>query len=254
MAAEAMTKPRRSGRGFGQTLVVGLTGSIGMGKSTVATWFKELGVPVDDADAVVHKLYASGGAAVPGVHALFGDAVLSEDGGISRPALSKFVVGPGNAENLLKVEAIVFPLVDAARDSFISDANRRGEALVVLDIPLLFERGGEQLCDLVTVASAPAAAQRERVMARPGMTEEKFQGILAKQTPDAEKRAKSDVVFDTGVSQEQTKGQVTAFVADCREKVARERRQRQCGRRLGWAAALIVGAVVAGRVANRRLR
>lgn len=205
-----------------------------MGKSTVSKWFQELNVPVDDADAVVHKLYAAGGAAVGPVRDLFGDAVIGEDGGINRPALSKFVVGEANAANLKKVESIVFPLVDVARDGFIRAARSRGEPIAVLDIPLLFERGSEALCDSVVVVSATAEKQRERVLARPGMVEAKFEAILSKQVPDTEKRAKGDRIFDTGLAPEETRAAVEHFVRECHQRVQAERRKP-------W---LLVGSVV----------
>mmetsp|Transcript_68535 Transcript_68535/g.198871 ORF Transcript_68535/g.198871 Transcript_68535/m.198871 type:complete len:272 (+) Transcript_68535:41-856(+) len=233
-AAQTADGGRRERRP-GQTLVVGLTGSIGMGKSTVANFFRELAVPVNDADAVVHRLYAPGGAAVAPVKALFGPTVVAKDGGISRPELSKFVVGPQNATNLKDLEAVVFPLVDAARDEFVQSAELKGEHLAVLDIPLLFERGSEALCDIVVVVSAPPEKQRERVLARPGMTESKFEAILGKQVPDATKRAKADRVIDTGSSHEETHAAVAAFVAECRARVEKERlalakqKQRQSG-------------------------
>lgn len=217
--------PRRADRRPGQTMVLGLTGSIGMGKSTVSKWFQELGVPVDDADAVVHRLYGAGGAAVAPIKELFGETVLGEDGGVSRVALTKFVVGEANTQNLKKLEAIVFPLVDVARDEFIQAAARRGEPLVVLDIPLLFERGSEGLCDGVAVASAPAERQRERVLGRPGMTEAKFEAILAKQVPDAVKRAKADHVLDTGAPLAETRASVEALVSEYRRRVGAERRR-----------------------------
>eukprot|EP00418_Pyrodinium_bahamense_P068957 CAMPEP_0179080572 /NCGR_PEP_ID=MMETSP0796-20121207/36220_1 /TAXON_ID=73915 /ORGANISM="Pyrodinium bahamense, Strain pbaha01" /LENGTH=253 /DNA_ID=CAMNT_0020777929 /DNA_START=49 /DNA_END=810 /DNA_ORIENTATION=- len=247
------TGPRRSKRRSGQTLVVGLTGSIGMGKSTVSKWFQELGVPVDDADAVVHRLYASGGAAVAPIKNLFGSEVIDEDGGISRPALSKFVVGPENAVNMSKVEGIVFPLVDAARDEFINAATKRGEPLVILDIPLLFERGSQKHCDKVVVVSASAEQQRDRVMARPGMVEAKFNAILAKQTPDVEKRAKADEVIDTGTTPEATRASVVRFVTKCRQQVSSERARCHL-LSLGVAFGLGLGLVVLVRAASYRRR
>ncbi|CAE8626669.1 unnamed protein product, partial [Polarella glacialis] len=228
----------------GDVLIVGLTGSIGMGKSTVSTWMKELGVPVSDADAAVHELYAPGGAAVEPIRKALGDDVLGEDGGISRAALSTMVVGEANKAKLQRLEAIVHPLVEKLRDDFIVEARRRGELVCVLDIPLLFEKQLESCCDLVVVVSAPADKQRSRVLARPNMSPEKFEAILSKQVPDAEKRLRADRVLDTGASAEATRMQVVSFVEECRQMVTRQR-QEQAGQRqrFFFSGALLVGAV-----------
>lgn len=233
-------KVRKTGRQQGETLVVGLTGSIGMGKSTISKWFQELGVPVDDADATVHRLYSPGGAAVAPIKAFLGPEVIGEDGGVNRVNLSKFVVGEANTANLKKLEAIVHPMVEDSRDNFITAAKQRGEALCVLDIPLLLEKGLEKYCDLVLVVSAGAAQQRERVLARPGMTVEKFEGILAKQVPDAEKRALADQVLDSSLSMEGTRAQVVSFVTSCRQQIEEERKSH-FRRHLFLATALTVG-------------
>jgi dephospho-CoA kinase len=173
--------------------VLGLTGSIGMGKSATAGMFKALGVPVHDADAAVHALYGPGGAAAEAIGREF-PGTLDAAGGVDRTALREAVLGA--PERLARLEALVHPLVRAAADAFLS---RHADApLVVLDIPLLYETGGETRCDAVAVVSAPAEVQRERVLARPGMTEAAFAAILAKQIPDAEKRARADTVIDTG--------------------------------------------------------
>ncbi|MHB2168312.1 dephospho-CoA kinase [Alsobacter sp. R-9] len=172
------------------TFVLGLTGSIGMGKSTTASLFRQAGVPVHDADATVHDLYA--GAAAPLVEAAFPGT--TRDGVVDRAALSARVLG--QPEAMAKLEAIVHPLVAAARDAFL--VRHEGAPLVVLDIPLLFETGGEGLCDAVAVVSAPAPVQRERVLSRPGMTPERFEAILARQVPDSQKRARAHLVIDSG--------------------------------------------------------
>ncbi|MFY8209244.1 MAG: dephospho-CoA kinase [Caulobacter sp.] len=185
-------------------LILGLTGSIGMGKSTTSRMFEDEGVPVYDADAAVHALYATGGAAVAPVEAAFPGVVVN--GAIDRDKLSAEVVG--NAEALAKLEAIVHPLVGAHRIGFFEEAKAKGHEIVVLDIPLLFETGGEKRVDKVVVVSAPADVQRERVLARPGMTAEKFEAILARQTPDAEKRARADFVIDTGQGLDHARRQV----------------------------------------------
>ncbi|MFY8143348.1 MAG: dephospho-CoA kinase [Caulobacter sp.] len=185
-------------------LILGLTGSIGMGKSTTAKMFQDEGVPVYDADAAVHALYATGGAAVGPVEAAFPGVVVN--GAIDRAKLSAQVVG--NSEALAKLEAIVHPLVGAHRIGFFEQAKAEGHEIVVLDIPLLFETGGEKRVDKVVVVSAPAEVQRERVLARPEMTPEKFEAILARQTPDADKRARADFVIDTGQGLDHARRQV----------------------------------------------
>ncbi|AYV45794.1 dephospho-CoA kinase [Caulobacter flavus] len=175
-------------------IILGLTGSIGMGKSTTAKMFEAQGAPVYDSDAAVHALYSVGGAAVGPVEAAFPGVVV--DGAIDRARLSAQVVG--DPEALEKLEAIVHPLVGAHRIGFFETARADGHDIVVLDVPLLYETGGQKNVHKVVVVSAPADVQRERVLARPGMTPEKFEAILARQLPDAEKRARADFVVDTG--------------------------------------------------------
>lgn len=187
---------------------LGLTGSIGMGKSTVAKMFADEGAEVWDADAAVHRLYAKGGAAVAPVGEIFPDAVTN--GAVDREALSRLVLNA--PERLKALEAIVHPLVAMDRFRFVEEARADGAKLVVLDTPLLFEIGARPFFDAVVVVSAPAEAQRARVLARPGMTEGKFDAILAKQVPDAEKRRQADFVVDTGVSLEETRKSVRAVV------------------------------------------
>lgn len=189
-------------------IVLGLTGSIGMGKSTVARMFAEEGAPSFDSDAAVHALYAPGGAAVAQVGAAFPGVV--RDGAVDREALSARVVG--DAAALRRLESIVHPLVRAAQGEFLEASRAAGAKCVVLDIPLLFESGGATLVDKVVVVSAPADLQRERVLARAGMTEEKFESILARQVPDAEKRARADFVIDTSGPFETTRAQVRAVL------------------------------------------
>jgi dephospho-CoA kinase len=187
---------------------LGLTGSIGMGKSTVAKMFAEEGAAVWDADAAVHRLYAKGGAAVAPVGEIFPEAV--RDGAVDRAVLSRLVLEA--PERLKALEAIVHPLVAMDRFRFVEQASASGAKLVVLDIPLLFETGARPFFETVAVVSAPAEVQRSRVLARPGMTAEKFDAILAKQVPDAEKRRQADFVIDTGVSLEETRESVRALV------------------------------------------
>lgn len=187
---------------------LGLTGSIGMGKSTVAAMFRAEGAKVWDADAAVRRLYAVGGAAVPLIAAAFPDAVVN--GVVDRDALSRIVLADG--QKLKALEAIVHPLVAADRADFIAAARAAEAGLVVLDVPLLFETGAQSGFDAVAVVSAPAEQQRARVLARPGMTAEKFEAILAKQLPDAEKRARADYVIDTGCALEKTEAAVRRMV------------------------------------------
>ena len=189
-------------------IVLGLTGSIGMGKSTAAKMFAEAGVPVHDSDEAVHRLYA--GKAAPLVEAAFPGTVLG--GTVDRVLLAKHVLG--NAEALKKLEAIVHPLVRADADAFVARHRAKKAPLVVLDIPLLFETGGRDRVDKVAVVSAPADMQRERVLARPGMSEAKLAAILAKQTPDAEKRKQADFVIDTSGGFDVTRAAVERIVAE----------------------------------------
>ncbi|MXP63240.1 dephospho-CoA kinase [Roseomonas sp. M0104] len=176
--------------------ILGLTGGIGMGKSTAANTFRRLGVPVFDADATVHRLQGRGGRAVAPIGAAFPGAV--RDGMVDREALRRAVLG--NPAALNRLEGIVHPLVRAEERRFLGGARRAGRRLVVLDIPLLFETGAEARCDAVVVVSAPAPVQRARVLARRGMTPERLAAILARQTPDAEKRRRADFVIRTGLS------------------------------------------------------
>lgn len=194
--------------------VVGLTGSIGMGKSTVAKMFAEEGAPAFDSDAAVHALYEPGGAAVAPIEAAFPG--VTKEGGIDRTALSARVVG--DAEAIKRLEAIVHPLVRKAQAKFLQASLVGGADIVVLDIPLLFESASAALFDKIVVVSAPADVQRERVLARPGMTAEKFEALLARQVPDAEKRARADFVIDTGGALETTREQVRAVLDALRKQ------------------------------------
>ena len=185
---------------------LGLTGSIGMGKSTTAQIFADRGVPVYDADAVVHQLYQ--GEAVPLIAEAFPEAVI--DGQVDRKILSACVFG--KPDELKKLENIVHPLVRAKEQQFLRDAEAKGEPLVVLDIPLLFETGAMDRVDKILVVSAPYEIQRERVLSREGMTEEKFQAILARQMPDEQKRAKADFIVDTGQDKDFARHQVFSIL------------------------------------------
>ncbi len=187
--------------------ILGLTGSIGMGKSTVAAMFEAAGVPVFDADAVVRRLQGPGGALLPAIEAAFPGSTGPQ--GVLREKLGAEVFADPKA--LARLESIVHPAVAAERHAFMIE--HEGEPLVVFDIPLLFEKGGWEQVDAVAVVSAPAAVQRTRVLARPGMTPEKFAHILSLQVPDAEKRARADSVIDTGTALLQTEEAVKALIA-----------------------------------------
>lgn len=186
-------------------IVVGLTGSIGMGKTTTARLFAEEGAVVFDVDAAIHQLYAAGAAGAVAVGQAF-PGVLDAAGAVDRGKLSSLVVSDPVA--LARLESIVHPLVRASRDHFLEEARRMGAAVVVVDIPLLFEGQRTGTVDKVVVVTAPEAIQRQRVLGRPGMTEEKFAALLARQMPDAEKRKRADFVIDTGQGLEAARGQV----------------------------------------------
>lgn len=191
-----------------EPLIIGLTGSIGMGKSTVAAMFEAEGVPVFDADAAVRAMQGPGGALLPAIEAAFPGSTGAE--GVLREKLGEQVFG--DAGVLARLEAIVHPAVAREREAFLIE--HAGARLVVFDIPLLFEKGGAQRVDRVVVVSAPAEIQRARVLARPGMTEEKFAHILALQTPDAEKRSRAHHVIDTGQPLAGTERDVQALIAE----------------------------------------
>jgi len=186
--------------------IVGLTGSIGMGKSTTAGFFRAAGVPVHNADEAVHRLYA--GAAVPLIEAAFPGT--TRDGVVDRAALGRIVLGDGH--KLKQLEALIHPLVSADRDAFLGKARAQGASFAVLDVPLLFETGGADFVDVIVVATAPAHVQRARVLERPGMSVEKFEAILAKQMPDAEKQRRAHVVIDTGRGMEAAQRDVESVV------------------------------------------
>jgi dephospho-CoA kinase len=187
--------------------ILGLTGSVGMGKSVTARFFAEEGVPVHDADAVVHRLYE--GEAVAAIEAAFPGATAA--GKVDRTKLAARVLGDDAA--LKRLESIVHPLVHEAERRLLAAAAANGEKVAVLDIPLLFETGGDARVDAVVVVSAPAEVQRARVLERPGMTVEKLEAILAKQMPDAEKRRRADFVVDTSKGFEAARAEVRAILA-----------------------------------------
>ncbi|MGE0409551.1 MAG: dephospho-CoA kinase [Amphiplicatus sp.] len=197
-------------------ILAALTGSIGMGKSTVLSMFEALGAKVWSADEAVYGLYAAGGAAVLPIAAEFPEAIVK--GAVDRDKLSALVLGA--PARLARLEAIVHPLVAADRAAFLARAEAAGAEIAILDIPLLFETGGESGFDAVIVVSAPEAVQRARVLARAGMSAEKFEAIRARQTPDAEKRARADYVVHTGQSLDATRTEVETVMADLRTRFA----------------------------------
>lgn len=190
--------------------VLGLTGSIGMGKTTAARMLRQDRVPVHDADATIHRLLAPGGAGVAAVEAAF-PGVRRDDGAIDRSALGARVFGDPAA--LRRLEAILHPLARAATVRFLGRMRRQRRPVVVLDVPLLFETGGERLCDAVAVVSASAMIQCQRVMRRPGMTKTRFRAILARQMPDREKRRRADYVILTGLGFGRTRSALRRAVA-----------------------------------------
>ncbi len=196
-------------------LVIGLTGSIGMGKSTAASQFARRGVPGFDADAEVHRLYA--GTAVPAVAELFPNAV--QNGVVDRALLAAEIAGA--PEKLRALEAVVHPLVAEAEIAFLRQAEAEGAEVAVLEIPLLFEAGAEARVDVTVVVSAPADQQRQRALARPGMSPEKFDQLLRRQMPDAEKRARADFVVDSSVSLEDMQNQIDKILDSLRGREGR---------------------------------
>jgi dephospho-CoA kinase len=190
-------------------MLVGLTGSIGMGKSETAKMFAQLGIPVYDADAAVHRLYEKGGAAVPEIAKVFPDSI--KDGRVDRAVLTKHVTA--NKDAFKTLEQLVHPLVAQQQRAFLDEASAKGAEIVVLDIPLLFEAGGHARVDAIVVVTAPAHIQRARVLARPGMTEDKLDHILSRQTSDAEKRAKAHFVVETDKGLDHAFEQVKSVVA-----------------------------------------
>lgn len=189
-------------------IILGLTGSIGMGKSTTSKMFEEEGIPVYDADAAVHELYDKGGMAVPIIGELFPGTIV--DGSVDREKLSAQVVG--NEQAMKKLEQAVHPLLARSRELFFEKAKKKQAKIVVLDIPLLFESSRKNNIDFTVVVSAPADMQRTRVLERPGMTEDKFHAILARQVPDEIKRQKADFIIDTGQGMDHAREQVKALI------------------------------------------
>lgn len=203
-------------------ITVGLTGSIGMGKSTTAAMFADAGIPVYDADAAVAQLYAQGGAAVAPLEAAFPG--VTKDGAVDREALRQRVLG--DPEAMQRLNGIVHPLVGRGRAGFFERAAAQGADMVVLDIPLLFETGGDRNVDAVVVVSAPPEVQRERVLARAGMSPQRLEAILAQQLPDPEKRARADFVVDTSQGLEAARRQVFQVIEALRDPARRPATRR----------------------------
>lgn len=201
-------------------IVIGLTGSVAMGKSATARMFAEEGIPVFDADAAVHSLYE--GVAVAPVEAAFPG--VTENGKIDRERLAKRVFG--NPAALKTLEEIVHPLVRAARDRFLAEARRSGAEIVLVDIPLLFETGGDNAVDVIVVVTAPVDVQRARLLERPGMTPEKIEGMLARQMPDSEKRRRADFLVDTSRGFDAARADVRKILDQLRERGAPRRKSQ----------------------------
>lgn len=193
-------------------IIVGLTGSIGMGKTTTANMFAEELIPVQDADKVVHDLYS--GKAVPLIEAAFPNT--TKDNRVDRKLLGKIVVG--NSAAMKKLETLIHPLVKQERDAFLSKEKAKNTKMVVLDIPLLFETGMDRMCDKIVVVTTSPEEQKQRVLARDGMTEEKFSKILKSQMPDAEKRKKADYIIDTSLGLLHAKKQIHKIIDELLEQ------------------------------------
>ena len=193
-------------------IVIGLTGSVGMGKSATALMFAEAGVPVHDADAAVHRLYE--GDAAPAIEAIFPG--VTSGGKVDREKLALRVLN--DAAALKRLEAIVHPLVRREEERFLAEAQARGARCAVLDIPLLFETGADRRADVVVVVSAPYEEQRRRVLARPGMAEERFLSLLTKQLPDEEKRRRADFLVDTSQGFDSARAQVHAILLNLEKR------------------------------------
>ncbi|KAJ1460783.1 dephospho-CoA kinase-domain-containing protein [Pelagophyceae sp. CCMP2097] len=245
--ADPPAHARRRARPRGSTFVVGLTGGIATGKTTVAKWFRECGITVDDADAAVHAMYKAGGDAVAPLRDRFSNVVLAPDGSVDRRALSGVVFGDDAA--LRDVERIVHPLVAAARARAVAAAVAANEPLIVTDIPLLFECGLASECHVVATTAVDAPTQRTRLLARPSMSSlpdgglAKCDALLNKQCTDEFRREHADVIWDTSSAPSATRAEVHAFVDDCRRRHALEQRPPPPGRAVAHAAA--AGAAVA---------
>jgi dephospho-CoA kinase len=209
-------------------IILGLTGSIGMGKSATARLFAERGIPVHDADAIVHEAYAKGGEAVAPLEWAF-PGVLKKDGSVDRKVLRERVVN--DAAAMKRLEAIIHPIVGDARDAFMKKAHAENADIVVLDVPLLFETGGDARVDAIAVVSTSKEVQRARVLARGGMTEADFEAILARQLPDSEKRERADFTINTGYGFEYAQAQVDEIIKALRpQSAAKDGQDASCGK------------------------
>lgn len=193
-------------------VIIGLTGSIGMGKSTTAAMFRDEGCPVFDADAAVHKLYAKGGEAAKLISAVFPDAI--KDGAVNRAKLGAHM--REDPLNLTVLESFIHPMVAKARAEFLQQAISDKADIAIFDVPLLFETGGDKHVDKIVVVTAPSEVQRERVLARPGMSEDLFRSLLARQTPDAEKRKRADYLIYSDMGLDAARGQVKKILSELR--------------------------------------
>ena len=193
-------------------LIIGLTGSVASGKSTVAGWIAQRGIAIHDADSAVHSLLAANGAAVPDIMARFGGSILADDGGIDRKKLGNHVFEHPQDRKIL--ESILHPMLRQLRDQFLADHRRSGSKIVVLDVPLLFETGGDAQCDYVVVVHAGEDTIWRRALARPGMTKNKLAGILKTQMPASEKCQRADFVLDTDLSPEVTRQHLSSWLDD----------------------------------------
>ncbi|TVQ83802.1 MAG: dephospho-CoA kinase [Micavibrio sp.] len=237
MKRKTSTKPTKKIRTDKKAFVIGITGSIGMGKTTVGKMFADLGIPVNNADHDVHEALAPGGAAVAEVGKLVPDALKQDENGqnyIDRTVLAAQVFADLDDLSLLdSLEKILHPVVGKLREDFVAEQAAKGHNIIVCDIPLLFETGLEKDMDMTLCVSAPADVQRQRVLARPFMTEEKLETVLNRQIPDAEKRKKADRVLDTSETQEQTRKKVEKLVQDIRKGAVIPKQSRKSGVRNG---------------------
>ena len=205
-------------------MIVGLTGGIATGKSTTAEMIRGAGIPVHDADAAVHQLMVPGGAAIAPITVMFGSDMVAEDGCVDRQKLGGVVFG--DPEKRRALEAIIHPLVTAHRDRFLQEQRQKNTSMVVLDVPLLFETGGDANCDFVILCYADDQTQRSRGLARAGMTEDKWTAILASQMPMSEKRARADAVIETQHGMEPARQQLVAILEQLRAGPAQNSRKR----------------------------
>lgn len=226
--------------------VIGITGSIGMGKSTVAKMFEDCGIPVNNADADVHKAMAAGGPAVTAVGKLVPAALAQDENGqdyIDRKILAAHVFADQEDLSMLNaLEKILHPIVGQLREEFVAEKSAAGYKIIICDIPLLFENGLEKDMDLTLCVSAPAAVQKQRVLARPNMTEERLDSVLDRQMPDVEKRKKADIVLDTSLPIEETRQQVQRLVQDILDGKITKEKSRKSGARNGRGRGATYGA------------